>query len=61
MVLHDDPRMDLELPVFVAMNQGVDEEVAAGRGGEDREPFDDGGGDEIGGVGLVDSIAASHL
>ena len=60
MVFHDDPGVDLELPVFPAMNQGVDENVAAGRRGENREPFNYRGGDEIGGVRLADAIAGSH-
>ncbi len=41
-VLHDDPGMDPKLTLFTAVEQGVDEDVAAGRGGEDGEPFHDG-------------------
>ena len=59
-VFHDDPGVDLELPVFAAVEERVDEDVAAGRRGEDREPLDNCGGDEVGGVGLVEAVARSH-
>jgi hypothetical protein len=59
-VFHDDPGVNLKLPVFAAVEQGVDEDVAAGGRGEDGKPLNDGGGDEIGGVRLADAIAGSH-
>ena len=47
--------------MLAAVFEGADEDVAAGGGGEDGEPLDDGGGDEVGFAGLVDEVAGAHL
>ena len=59
-VVEDGPRVDFQALVLAAIFEGFDENIAAGRGGEERDPRDDGGRDEVGGVGLVSAIATAH-
>lgn len=58
--IEDDPGVDAEFLVLAAIAPCVDEEVAARRGGEDGQPRDDGGGDEVRSVGFADAVATAH-
>ncbi len=59
-VVEEDPRVDFQALVLAAIFEGFDENIAPGRGGEERDPRDDGRRDEVGGVGLVSAIATAH-
>ena len=60
MMLHDDPAIEPQ-PFFTAAEfERFDENVAAGGGGEDGQPFEDRGGDEMRGIGLLNFVAAAH-
>ena len=53
------PRMRSPL-VLAAMEPRLHEQIAPRRRGENREPGDDRGGDEVYGVQFMDAVAAAH-
>ena len=59
-VIEDDPGVDLQALVRAAVLEGADEDVAARRRGEDRQPGDDGAGDEVRLALLEDAVTAAH-
>jgi hypothetical protein len=59
-IVEDHPGMDPQILVLTAVDQRLDEDVAARRAGEDRQPFNNGASDEVGTICLRDSIAAAH-
>ena len=58
--LHDDPRVDRQSFLAPAEVERAGEDVAAGLRGEDGQPVDDRGGDEVGTLRLADGVAAAH-
>ena len=60
MIVEDHPCINLEALVFAAESERADKNFATGDSGEDRQPFDDCRGDEVGGVRVIDAIAAAH-
>ena len=60
MVVEDHPGVDRQPFVLAAVLERAHHDVAAGDGGEDGQPFDDGRGDEITVAGLTGLVAAAH-
>lgn len=58
-VIEDHPSVEFQAFVLAAVGEGADKDVAAGGGGEDGEPLDDRGGDEVRRVRFVDAVAAA--
>ena len=55
-----DPSVNFKPFVLAAMEQGVDQDVAAGCRGEDGQPFDDGGRDEVNAFRVMELVPAAH-
>lgn len=60
MIVEDDPGVDFQAAMLPAVEEGLYHYVATRRCGEDGQPFDDGAGDEVRSVGLVNPVAAAH-
>src|SRR6185437_9608027 len=56
----NDPSVDLERFMLATVLERLDEDVAAQRRGEDREPGDCGAGDKVGEVAFENAVAAAH-
>ena len=60
MVVGNDPAVDAQPLVLVAMEPRLHGQIAPRRRGADREPGDDRGRDEVRGVRFVNAVAAAH-
>ena len=59
-VVHEYVGMEAEGFFLAAVSEGVGEDLAFVGAVEGGDPFDDGGGEEVGGVGVVDFVAGAH-
>ena len=59
-VVGNDPAVDAQPLVLAAMEPRLHGQIASRRRGEDREPGDDRGRDEVRGLRFMDTVAAAH-